>query len=113
MGMGSFGAATKLNDGNVCRAGEEFFGGLCYKTCASLTNGRATNRISAMTCCEPVAGAGGCGDGEELFAGLCYKTCALLTDGKSPTRTSAFTCCSKANIKDCGVQQDHDLGMCS
>mmetsp|Transcript_160999 Transcript_160999/g.516796 ORF Transcript_160999/g.516796 Transcript_160999/m.516796 type:complete len:813 (-) Transcript_160999:158-2596(-) len=40
------------HDGNVCDVEEEFFGGLCYRKCAMLTNGERTKRKSPWTCCN-------------------------------------------------------------
>jgi len=41
-----------LDDGNVCPDGEEEFGGLCYRKCRELTDGRYPIRTTAFACCQ-------------------------------------------------------------
>jgi len=47
------GLGPKMNrdNNNTCADDEEIHAGLCYKTCALLTNGSHPYRISAMSCC--------------------------------------------------------------
>jgi len=39
------------NDGNICYDDEEFFNGLCFKTCKALTAGKFPLRIAPNKCC--------------------------------------------------------------
>eukprot|EP00930_Biecheleria_cincta_P070378 TRINITY_DN58012_c0_g1_i1.p1 TRINITY_DN58012_c0_g1~~TRINITY_DN58012_c0_g1_i1.p1 ORF type:complete len:417 (+),score=93.73 TRINITY_DN58012_c0_g1_i1:54-1304(+) len=39
------------DDGNICYDDEEFFGGLCFKTCKALTAGKFPLRIAPNKCC--------------------------------------------------------------
>lgn len=50
--LNPFAPVEKMNDGNACQDDEEFLGGLCYAKCSSLTQGKATYRMSAFACCE-------------------------------------------------------------
>jgi len=119
---------TKQAAGNGqpgCSVFEEEFGGLCYKTCADLTNGTFPNRFAPDGCCKttgvscmlpsnvrvrgymPGSGfmingeghaphpVGLCDGNEEMHANTCFKKCALLTDDEYPIRSAANTCCKK------------------
>lgn len=116
-----------LHDGNVCDDTEELYGGLCYKRCSLLSEGKAPIRTSSWTCCEShpcgiwnqlgslgttllcngydVGGNGGCPHkpgaclaDEEMYLGVCYKMCSLLTNGEFPHRVAAATCCKTHGI---------------
>mmetsp|Transcript_100949 Transcript_100949/g.254367 ORF Transcript_100949/g.254367 Transcript_100949/m.254367 type:complete len:518 (+) Transcript_100949:64-1617(+) len=124
-----------LHDGNVCDTREELFGGLCYKTCALLTEGQATIRTSSWTCCKghpctpfnemgsmgsaplckgyDVSGDGSCPHkpgaclvDEELYLGVCYKKCGLLTEGAFPNRVGPATCCKTKGLGCLNFQND-------
>lgn len=65
----------------ACLTNEEEFNGMCYRKCSDITNGKATNRVAAMSCCKTrglacllftnlitdaaFAKGGGSGDGNE------------------------------------------------
>ncbi|CAK0869174.1 unnamed protein product, partial [Prorocentrum cordatum] len=118
---------TQAADGNVphhnplCEDWEERTAGACYTSCANLTNGTHTNRISALTCCSgrgleclnPAKlktsislSAGGnrkvfggdCDENEEHHMGLCYRSCDNLTRGWYPNRVAAETCCNGTGL---------------
>jgi len=111
-----------MHDGNPCDVNEEKFGGLCYKTCALLTNYEAPIRTSPWTCCPShpctplnekgkvglkvmctgfdIGSDGGCPHkpgaclvNEELHGGICYEKCSVLTGGAFPNRVGPATCC--------------------
>jgi hypothetical protein len=102
-----------LNDGNTCEDGEELFERVCYKACAELTNGAATLRTTAWSCCKKqgtglsaaasclmhskVSTPVPCGGFDVSAAGTCPKSPgACLTDeetflGKCYKRCSSLT----------------------
>lgn len=109
------------NISKKCRADEEEFGGLCYKTCNILTSSKYPIRTTAFTCCRyhpchpfntkkdmgfcsgfSVGGGvgencphppGACFADEENLLGRCYKKCNILTNGQMPHRLTANACC--------------------
>jgi hypothetical protein len=115
------------HDGSICDDAEEFFGGLCYKTCSLLSEGRYPIRTSSWTCCAShpcelgntqgqvgktilcngydVSGDGGCPHrpghclpNEENFMGFCYEQCSILTSGQFPNRVGVATCCGSEGV---------------
>lgn len=109
----------------ACGGIEELYLGLCYKTCAELSNGTYPHRTSPVSCCKVssvscmmpsqnhisgfmpgsgynVGGNGGvphppgiCDGNEENLAGTCYKKCSILTGNQYNLRSAADTCCRK------------------
>jgi len=128
-------AAEDLHDGNVCKANEELYAGLCYKKCSLLTGGLDSIRTSPWTCCDShpcgfnqradigshvacagydVAGDGSCPhrpgaclEDEELFLGVCYKKCSLLTDEEYPNRVGPATCCKDSGLGCLDPRKDY------
>jgi len=123
LGLNSTYDLTPANESG-CNNEEDYYVGLCFKSCALLTGGKAPKRASPFLCCKEAgtclgywnesrmeyaqgsraSGTGWarkparCFQAEEMVGGLCYMRCELLTLGKLPYRTSSTACCKKQSL---------------